>query len=138
MLVVSGNHMEQDILNTLQEIRGILLVIVVFFLLWIFLVIYSSLVEVFPFLKPKKIEEKAEILFEKGYIESVIRLCESNLLKRPNHASSVFWLAKAKYSLRQYEESSKLFHRVLEIEPNWKIEYIQPYIDKIIELQENR
>ncbi len=128
--------MEHEILTTLQEIRGMLLVIIVLFLIFVAALTYSVLAETLPFLKPKKIADIAEDLMESGKDKEVVILCNKNLSKKPNHLTSVWWLAKAKYNLKEYDESEKLFNLILEKEPNWKTEFIVPYLEKINEIKE--
>jgi len=127
--------MEQEILQTLQEIRGMLIVLLVFFLILGGLFVYAILIEWFPFLKYKSINDKAEELFDQGKFPEIIQLCEKNLSKKPNHLNSVWWLAKAKYNLGEYEQSEKLFNSLLEKEPNWQTEYIKPYLEKLNNLK---
>ena len=128
--------MEQEILQTLQEIRGILLVIVVLFFIWVGAIVYTAMAESLPFLKPKSINDKAQALFDEGRFPEIVELCEKHLSKKPNHLNSVWWLAKAKYNLKEYKHSEKLFNSLLEKEPNWQTEYITPYLDKLSELNE--
>ena len=126
--------MEQEILQTLQEIRGMLLVLIVFFLILGILFIYAVLAQIFPSLMHRSTSDKAEELFDKGKFNDIVKLCETKLTKKPNHLNSIWWLAKAKYNLKEYEVSQRLFASLLEKEPNWKTEYITPYLEKLNEL----
>ena len=128
--------MEQEILSTLQEIRGLLYVIVTLFFVWVGAIVFSALSEALPFLKPKKFADITEDLIDSGKFNETVELCNKKLAKKPNHLTSVWWLAKAKYNLKEYEESEKLFNLILEKEPNWKTEFIVPYLEKIKEINE--
>ena len=127
--------MEQEILTTLQEIRGMVLVIIAIFCIWVGTLIISVIIENFPFVKHRNIADKAEELFEQGKYKELTKLCKSVLSKRPNKTVAVYWLAKTKYSLGEYEEAANLFKKVMAIEPNWDIDYVQPFLDKIEEYE---
>ena len=127
--------MDYEILTTLQEIRGMMYVALALFGTLMVILIYLALVETLPFRKSKKISETCLNLHELGKFGQIVNLCESNLKKKPNHLDSIWWLAKAKYILGEYDLANKLFIKLIEIEPTWQNQHCQPYIDKINKIQ---
>lgn len=126
--------METEILHTLQEIRGMLYLLLVIVCTCVALrVIYSinNVITGFKIAWDKNFIGQAGKMFERAQFEKLVEYCKKKLIKYPNHASAIWWLARAKLELGKQSEAQSLFERVLEIEPSWKETHINPYLKKI-------
>ena len=126
--------MEQQILNTLNEIRAILFVltVVMIFVSLIWAVNWGSNI----FANFKKAWEndfitRANKYFESANFESLVTHCEEKLKKYPNHTNAIWWLARAKQGMGKSLEAKALFEQLLELEPSWKDSHIEPYLKKL-------
>ena len=70
---------------------------------------------------------KLKIFFNKGQYQELEQHCKEKLEELPNAPWVLLWLAKAKRALNESQESIELFEKVLQIEPSWKEDYIDPY-----------
>ena len=131
---VSEINMDAEILKTLQEIRGILFLLtsaVCFVVLILFL---RNLGRAFVYLKSAKDNafiNEAERLFDLKEYAEVVSISERKLKQLPDHSHAVWWMAKAKFRMGQEQEAGILFEKLIELEPSWEENYIQPYIKKI-------
>jgi len=123
--------MESQILQTLEEIRGILFVIAMLLgigvLSWVLKSI-SVVVNQFKYAWSQRWKDNANDLYSKGEYEKLVEHCNDRLNEMPNDAHAVWWLARSYIELEDYEEAKKLFIKVGQIEPSWKSEYVDPYL----------
>jgi len=126
--------MEQEILQTLQEIRVILyillIVVSVGMLVWIVHWI-SNIAANFQSAWENDFITQADKYFESANFDKLIEHCQDKLNKFPNHSNATYWLARAKLELGDSAESKALFQRLLELEPSWRDSHIEPYLKKL-------
>ncbi|MES9852564.1 MAG: tetratricopeptide repeat protein [Candidatus Thiodiazotropha sp. L084R] len=126
--------MEKEILQTLNEIRGILFALTslvsVVLLVWVVHWV-SSIYANFKKAWENSFINTAEKYFEKAEFEKLVIYCEERLTNFPNHSNAIWWLARAKQEIGQITEAKALFDRLLELEPGWKETHIEPYIKKL-------
>ena len=126
--------MDQQILQTLQEIRGILTVLVVMvgvlFALWVVNWI-SNIVAQFKSAWENDFINRASKYFESGELDKLNKHCSDKLRKFPNHSKALWWLARSKMEAREREEAVTLFERLLILEPSWKEDTIDPYLNHL-------
>ncbi|MBW9274772.1 MAG: tetratricopeptide repeat protein [Candidatus Thiodiazotropha sp. (ex. Lucinisca nassula)] len=126
--------MEIEILQTLQEIRGILyaltaivsLVMLVWMANWI-----SNIIANFKKALENDFINRADKYYKSAEFDKLAEHCQEKLAKYPNHSNATWWLARAKLETGSSSEARKLFKRLLELEPNWKETHIEPYLDKL-------
>ena len=131
---LARNNMEQEILQTLQEIRVILyfllIVVSVGMLVWIVNWI-SNIATNFQKAWENDFIDQADKFFESANFDKLIEHCQNKLNKYPNHSTAIYWLARAKFELGDSAESIVLFQRLLELEPSWRDSHIEPYLKKL-------
>ena len=126
--------MDQEILTTLQEIRGLLFLLTTAICTVVVILFLGNLGRALKFYKENKENSfinELESFFNLGNYTKIEVACEEKLKAFPNHSLAVWWLAKAKYKLGKNEEAKKLFETLLELEPSWNESYIEPYLKKI-------
>ena len=126
--------MDTEILKTLQEIRGLLFILtsaICFVVAILFLRNIGRAITHYQSLKVNAFINEANELFDSGSYIELVDFCESKLKKLPNHSNAVWWMAKAKFRMGEEEEAKALFEKLIELEPSWEDDYIQPYIKKI-------
>ena len=124
--------MSQEILQTLQEIRGLLYIFLYAggFLLFIFIakIIANTVIRIKQAFESAFVNE-ADKLMKMGKLPELIKHCEEKLKEYPNHSNAIWWLGKAKHEIGQKNEAKLLFERLLVLEPSWKNGYIDPYLE---------
>ena len=133
--------MDEEILTVLNEIRGILFLILGGFGILVFLTITRTVASIYLGIK-KQLEfdftDKVGRLFKKKKYKDIVTLCNQEIEIYPRSAEAFWWLARAYYYLGNDIESLKLFKEVIKLEPEWEEEHITPYIEKINERIKNR
>lgn len=122
--------MEAEILKTLHEIRSILFVLVSFIVFGAFIWsvrAMSLIVNNFREAYRNKWDNEADDFFNKGQYQELENHCKKKLEDFPNSPWALLWLAKAKRALNESQESIELFEKVLQLEPSWKENFIEPY-----------
>jgi len=126
--------MGNEILHTLEEIRGILfvltLIVSIVMLFWVTNWIINI---VFNFKKAweSNFKKQADKYFESANFAKLVEHCEDKLRKYPNHSTATWWLARANQELGKESEAKALFEKLLELQPNWKETHIEPYLKKL-------
>ena len=133
--------MENEVLQTLKEIRGILYILTVItgISMFVWLVHWARNI----FISFKKEWERvfitqAENYFEKADYDKLIEHCGEKLRRYPNHSNAIWWLARVKQETGKELEAKKLFEKLLLLEPSWKENHIDPYIDLSSGLEEEK
>lgn len=133
--------MDNEILTVLQEIRGILFLILAGFGVLIVLNVIRTVASIYLDIKNRleiDFTDKVGRLFEKKKYQEIIKVSNKELEIFPKSAEATWWLARAYYYLGNDIESLKLFKKVIEIEPEREEEHVTPYIEKINERITNR
>ncbi len=126
--------MDQEMLQTLQEIRGLLYVLVAVVAASVIVGIINRISNIVSNIKnvfKNSFIEQADKYFENAEIEQLIKYCEEKLKKHPNHSNAIWWMAKAKQESGDEIEAKALLERLLQIEPTWKETHIEPYLNKL-------
>lgn len=124
--------MEQEILTTLQEIRGLLFLLTSALCLVVLILFLRNLGRVFKYYKSlnkNRFNKEVGSEFASRDYSKVLGLCEEKLKKSPDHLDALWWLAKAKKEIGEKQEARELFERLIELEPSWENE-IEPYLKK--------
>lgn len=126
--------MEQNILNTLQEIRGLLYVLIIMLgfvmLIWVINWI-SNIKRNFKNAWENDFIQLADKYFENGNYTKLIEHCKNKLEAYPNHSNATWWLARAELEVGNVSNAKTLFEKVLKLEPSWKETHIDPYLEKL-------
>ena len=131
---ISEINMDTEILRALQEIRGLLFILTSAICLVVAILFLSSIgraLEYYRSVKANAFINEANELFDLGSFNELVEFCESKLKQFPNHSNAVWWMAKAKFRMGEEQEAKALFEKLIELEPSWEDEFIQPYIKKI-------
>ena len=123
--------MEQEILQTLQEIRGILyaLTVIVSFIMLVWVANWiSNIIANFKKAWENDFITRADKYFASANYEKLTEYCKEKLIKYPNHSNATWWLARAKQEMGEVNEAKVLFEKLLELEPSWKESHIEPYL----------
>jgi cytochrome c-type biogenesis protein CcmH/NrfG len=126
--------MEQEILNTLREIRGILFVLAAVMILvaLVWAVNWGGNIVVnFKKAWENDFRDRANKYFESADFDRLVEHCEEKLKGCPNHTHATWWLARAKQEMGKGLEAKALFERLVELEPSWKETHIEPYLKKL-------
>ena len=125
--------MEQEILETLQTMRGYLFVIMVFFILWVLFKIVDIVLNYLDkWIKAwdSHFESQTARLLDKGEYEEAIQECKSKLEAYPNHLDAIWLLARAYYYTEQYDLARQCFEKAVYISPSWESN-AESYLAKI-------
>jgi len=126
--------MEHEILETLQDIRGMLYVLIAITSFTMFVWVFNWLTNIFANFKSgldNAFIKQADSYFISANFNELVEWCEGELKKHPNHVNATWWLARAKKELGEVEEARALFERLLELEPSWKETHIDPYLKNL-------
>jgi len=126
--------MEQEILHTLNEIRGILYALLTIVSFVLFVWILRGIQNIFISFKQTWENDfitRADKLFESAEFEKLTQHCQEKLNKYPNHSNATWWLARAKQETGDQLEAKALFERLLELDPGWNETHIEPYLKKL-------
>ena len=126
--------MEKEVLQTLQEIRGILYVLTVIVSLVMLVWVANWVCNIVANLKKAWENDfitRADKYFKSAEFDKLTEHCQEKLAKYPNHSNATWWLAKAKLETGNNSEARKLFERLLELEPSWNETHIEPYLNKL-------
>ncbi|MCG7968950.1 MAG: tetratricopeptide repeat protein [Candidatus Thiodiazotropha taylori] len=70
-------------------------------------------------------------MYENNDYDEVIEYCHDHLSKKPNEAYGYWFLGKAYFQKKKYDESTINFNKAIEINPSWEDEWISPFLKKI-------
>jgi len=127
--------MEPEIVNTLQEIRAYVFIIMVAIVIWVlFRVIESAQRIFFGFRKNwvEKFNSRMVTLIQKGDYDLVILECRQALEEFPNNLDTNWFIAKAYFHQQDTTMAKKHFNKVIQLEPSWQKD-AQQYLDKLDE-----
>ncbi|MES9926270.1 MAG: tetratricopeptide repeat protein [Candidatus Thiodiazotropha endolucinida] len=125
--------MENEILSTLQTIRGYLYVIVIAVMIWISLKVIDTFMNgIGRWIKAwdEHFNSNAGRLLAEGEYQEAIVYCKKRLKKQPNHLNAHWYIAKAYFYLKNNELSKEHFEKVVYLEPEWEKD-INVYLEKI-------
>ena len=130
--------MENEILQSLNEIKIIMYIVLAVLGLGVVLAVFMIIGVTSKILKYKKQEEfnfLGQEMLDKDCNKELIEHAKEHLEERPNHTYALWYLAKAYYNLKNYAQAKELFEKVGKIEPSW-VETVEPYLDEIKDIQD--
>jgi cytochrome c-type biogenesis protein CcmH/NrfG len=126
--------MDHEILQTLQSIRVLLYVVVAVAIVSVGL----SALRVWLTIK-NGIREANEKVFgmvatdylAEGKLAELVRHCDEQLAKRPNDGLSLWYLGRARFAQKNFDDAKIAFDRLAEIEPSWTESHVEPMLQAI-------
>jgi cytochrome c-type biogenesis protein CcmH/NrfG len=106
--------MEQEILNTLQEIRTVIYILVIFVFFGIVVNSVRAAISIKGLLRRELYEqfkEEASQFYDKGDFTSLIDHCIKKLKINPNHTYALWYLAKAYYQKNDFKQAKQVFRK---------------------------
>lgn len=79
----------------------------------------------------QNLQEKGRELLDKGDLDGLIGLCNETIERYPSHSYAHWYLGIAYYRKKEWRKSLNEFEFVHHIEPKWRDEYIEPYLDDV-------
>lgn len=125
--------MENELITTIQSIRGYLFVLMLIAIVWVVLRIIESILKIKT--EYQKVEQKNFSLtmdryFDAGNYDKVIGRCKYKLERYPNNLDANWYLAKAYYFKEEHELSRKYFEYTLYLAPSWE-NSVEPFLEKL-------
>ncbi len=80
---------------------------------------------------PKNLQEKGRELLDRGDLDRLIDLCNETLEQYPSHSYAHWYLGIAYYRKKEWRKSLNELEFVYNIEPGWRKEHIDPYLDDV-------
>ena len=124
--------MEAEILQTLEEIRGLLYIIAAVLIVAVVFLIHSSGPVFYSILKPlvkKDWKEQAIEHFNSGEFEKLVAHCQERELTHKNDPNVYYWQARVHHAKGDTDKATELFTKVSVIAPDWQ-GFVEPYADK--------
>ena len=122
--------MESEILQKLTEIHATLWMIMLILLFGMLFWIVKTIAQVRLKLK-EAWDIGASDYFNAAKYSDLIEHCNDKLKKEPNYPYAIYWLARCYKEQGNNDEALKLFNKLAELQPSWKSEYADPYIQII-------
>ena len=125
--------MDNELINSLSEIKSILiaiLVIVTILLLGQITKLISRLVKKRIIYRERAFETLASRDYDNQKYEDLVKYCEEKLKTWGDNPYPLYWLARAKFKLGDLELAKQLFEKVKDVEPEWG-STVEPHIVKI-------
>ena len=130
--------MENEILQSVNEIKTLVYIILAIVGLGAILVIFIALNVTSKMGKHQKEEDfnfQAQEMLDKNCNKELIEYAKEHLEKRPNHTYALWYLAKGNYNLENYSQAKELFEKIVKTEVSW-LETVEPYLDEIKDIQD--
>ncbi len=125
--------MENEILNTLETIRGYVFIIMCSILVWVIFKVAESSQRIFiGFRKAwnEQFEGRVTKLLEIGNYEEAIAECIEKLDKYPNHIDAIWFIARAYYYTEKNVLSQEYFEKAIKLVPSWE-DSAKDYLEKL-------
>jgi tetratricopeptide (TPR) repeat protein len=129
--------MENQI-QLLQEIRSALWILVYLVSAGVAVYVLKAFSALYKVLKSRwddLFRCTASVLFDGAQYEKCIEFCREQLKKHPGkklQTGYAYWyLGKAYFQIKNFDEALENFNKVIEIYPSWKQEWVDPYLEKI-------
>ncbi|MCG8058137.1 MAG: hypothetical protein JAY94_20850 [Candidatus Thiodiazotropha endolucinida] len=125
--------MENEILSTLETIRGYLYVIVMAIIIWVLLKLIDTLMSgLGRWIKAwdEHFNGKVGRLLAEGSYQDAIDYCKKRLIQQPDHLNANWYIAKAYFYLKEDKLSQEHFEKVKYLETEWEKD-VNVYLQKI-------
>ena len=73
----------------------------------------------------------ATAMFESGEYEALIGYCHEHLKKKPKEAYAYWFLGKAHFERKEYDQAMDYLNRASKINPSWQEEWVGPFLRRI-------
>lgn len=73
----------------------------------------------------------ARAMYETGQYQALIDHCHEHLKKKPKDAYAYWFLGKAHFERKEYDQAVDYFNRTGELDPSWQEEWINPFLKRI-------
>lgn len=126
--------MEQQILSTLQEIKTAIYVLMAIVVLGVVASFLRAGIAAKNLVREKLddlFRAEASRLFDKGAFDELIKYCEDKLKSKPHNSDALWYVAKAYYHKEDHDKAKEYFEKLVQAEPSWEKQYVQPYLEKI-------
>ena len=128
--------MEQSAVDLIAQdvgfIKWLVTAIMIIFCLLLAGVIFV-VIFLIKFSKRENFKYRAESLFNKGDLETVIKLTSERVKKYPNDVWARWYLGKAYFQNKDWKKALHEFTVLLDKSPTWREGYLDPYIEEIKE-----
>lgn len=128
--------MEQSAVDLIAQdvgfIKWLVTAIMIIFCLLLAGVIFV-VIFLIKFSKRENFKYRAESLFNKGDLETVIKLTSERVTKYPNDVWARWYLGKAYFQKKEWKKALQEFTVLLDKSPSWREGYLDPYIEEIKE-----
>ena len=118
----------------LQEIKSALWVLIYLIGIGVFFYVIKTSITVYRTLKTElddKFYTLGAAIFESGDYDNLIEFSHKHLKKKPKEGYGYWFLGKAHFHKKEYDEAAKYFKMAAEIYPTWEKEWVEPYLQKI-------
>lgn len=130
--------MDLEILQTLQSIRSILYVFVAIAIVHVILIairVWLTIKNVIREASEKVFGMVATDHLAEGKLAELAEHCNEQLAKRPNDGLALWYLGRARFAQKHYDDAKIAFIRLTEIEPSWTDSHIEPMFKAIAKAQ---
>ena len=124
--------MEAETLKTLEEIRGLLYLILAVLSVGVFFLIMSSGPVFYSILKgvvKKDWKEQANEYYESGEFEKLVVHCRKREATHKNDPNVYYWQARVHHAQGDTEKATEFFAKVSVVAPDWYKGHVEPYFD---------
>ncbi|GAA6143443.1 tetratricopeptide repeat protein [Hydrogenophaga sp. 5NK40-0174] len=122
--------MEQELVAVLKDIRGVLYVLVALVAFATAVWVINGLATIARNLTAALqgyFSQVASSYYEAANYQKLVSHCHRKLRTHPNHATAIWWLARAELQLGRLEEAKVLFDKVSVLEPTWRQTHVEPF-----------
>ena len=118
----------------LQEIKFAIWILIYLIGIGVFFYALKTSITVYKALK-KELDDKfytlGAAIFESGGYDELIKFSHKHLKKKPKAGYGYWFLGKAHFHKKEYDEAAKYFKIAADIYPTWEKEWVEPYLQKI-------
>ena len=118
----------------LQEIKDAIWVLIYLIGISVFFYVVKTSINVYQTIKKEldvKFHTLGAALFESGDYDELIKFSHQHLRKKPKEGYGYWFLGKAHFHKKEYDEAAKYFKEAAKINPAWEKEWVEPYLTKI-------
>ena len=70
-------------------------------------------------------------MYENEKYNELIKYCHERLKKKPKKAYGFWFLGKAHFNRKEFDEAEKYVQKAIEIHPSWEEEWVSPYLKNL-------
>lgn len=125
--------MENQVL-LLQEIKDALWVLIYIVGIIAFFIIVRAFAESYRAIRNEidnMFYNSVSAIYDNENYDEVITFSLNHIQNKPNEAYAYWFLGKAYFEKKEYEEAKKHFIKAIALNPEWEKEWVKPYLEKI-------